>query len=214
MNSEDLIKQLANDLKPVKKQSSPNIFAFKNLTVLIFLMSAGIGILKIRDGFSTDLYSGSFLMDSVFNVFVLLSGIFMTGWFSTAGRVYKFSYKFFMMAIFLTILTFNAYRLSLTPKFIKSLVLYSFDIKCFSIVMGLSIISTFLMFFAVSKRVVLKPGLVGSIIGMLSFSVGSLVVGLHCPISADEHVTLYHTLLPMFSGTFIGFLSGRIFLKL
>lgn len=214
MSSDDLIKNLAADLKPVKKQSSPNVFAFKYLAILLLMMIAGIFILRIRTDFFSELYNSSLIMDAFFNVLVLLSGIFITGWFSTAGRISNFTFKFFMMALFVAILIFNAYRLSLTTIYFKSLVVNNFDIKCFSIVMVLSLISTFIMTLAVSKRVVLRPGLVGSIIGMLSFSVGSLVIGLHCPISSDDHVTLYHTILPMLSGTFIGFLSGKVFLKL
>lgn len=214
MSSEDLIKNLANNLKPVKKQSSPNVFAFKYLVVLVLMMIAGVFLLRVRNDFFTEVRNITFLVDTFFNFLVLLSGIFITGWFSTAGRVYNFTYKFVMMALFVAILFFNAYRLSLTTIYFKTLAVNTFDMNCFSIVMALSLISTITMILAVSKRVVLRPGLVGAIIGMLSFSVGSLVIGIHCPISSDEHVTLYHTILPMLSGTFIGFLSGKVFLKL
>lgn len=104
MNSEDLIKNLAADLNPVKRQSSPNVFAFKYLAVLVLMMIVGLFILRIRNDFFSELYRSSFVMDAFFNVLVLLSGIFITGWFSTAGRIYNFTYKFVMMALFVGIL--------------------------------------------------------------------------------------------------------------
>ncbi len=214
MSSEDLIKNLATNLRPVKKQSSPNVFAIKYLIVLFLIMITGIFFLRIRNDFFSELSNINFVVDLCFNILVLLSGIFITGWFSTAGRIYNFAYKFVMMGIFVAILFFNAYRLSLSTIYFRNLVVSIFDMKCFSIIMGFSLISTLIMIIAVSKRVVLKPGLVGAIIGMLSFSVGSFIIGLHCPISSVEHVTLYHTILPMLSGTVIGFLSGKVFLKL
>jgi hypothetical protein len=214
MNSDDLIKNLSNDLKPVKKQSSPNVFAIRCLVFLILITITGIVLLRIRNDLQAELINLSFVIDICFNVFVLLSGIFLTAWFSTAGRIYNKSYKFIMLLLFVSILGFNVYRLSLTTIFYNKFTVNVFDLKCFLVVMALSLLSIFIMIFAVSKRIVFNAGLVGSIIGLLSFSVGSFVIGMHCPLNNEEHVTLYHAIIPMITGAFIGFLSGKVFLKI
>lgn len=214
MNSDDLIKNLANDLKPVKKQSSPNLFAIKCLVCLILIIIAGIISLRIRNDLQEELINLRFVIDICLNLFVLLSGIFITAWFSTAGRIYNKSYKFIMLLLFVSILGFNAYRLSLTTIYLKSFIVNVIDLKCFLVVMALSLLSIFIMTIAVSKRIVFNAGLVGSIIGLLSFSLGSFVIGMHCPLNNEQHVTLYHTIIPMITGTFIGFLIGKIFLKI
>lgn len=213
MNSDDLIKNLAKDLKPVNSQSTPKSFAIKYLLISLLVAIVAIVFLQLRADLYQNIMTFRFLTDLALNFFVLLSGILLTAWLSTAGRNYNQNYKFLVLFLFLTILGFNAYRLSLTPFFFKSFFLHVFDIKCFTIVMLISLFSTGIVTIAVSKRIVFNGGLVGAIIGFLSFSIGSFVISFHCPMTAEEHVTLYHTILPMISGSIVGFVAGKIFLK-
>lgn len=213
MKTEDLIKDLAGTLSPVKKQSSPNAFAIKNVLILFAIIIIAILGLRLRRDFREEIVGLRFVIDGALNLLVLLSGVFLTGWFSTAGRVKNYRYKIIMIGLFMIILLFNAYRLSLATIYFKNISYNIFDMKCFAIAMILSLFSMFAVGMSVSKRIVLRPGLVGAIIGLLSFSVGSFVIGIHCSITLEEHVTMYHTLLPMIIGTVVGYFSGKKFLK-
>lgn len=213
MNTDDLIKNLADNLKPVKKQSSPNVFAFKYLIVLFLVIVLSVFFLRIRNDLNLEVGNINFLVDTFLNLLVLLSGIFLTGRFSTAGRNYSNNYKLVMLFLFIGILGLNAYRLSFSSLSFNSFSVSLFDKRCFVVVMALSLLSTLIMTIAVAKRIVFNAGLVGGIIGMLSFSVGSLVITMHCPITSNEHVGIYHALLPLLTGSLIGYACGKVFLK-
>lgn len=213
MNTDDLIKKLNEDLKPVKRESSPNHFAIKYLSVLLVIILVGILILTLRADLKTQAENFFFILDTLFNVLILMSGLFLVGWFSSAGRKYSRYLKYLMLILFVIVLILNAYRLSLTDIFFQKFVIQAFDINCFSLVLLFSVVSMAVVGIGVSKRIVMKPGLTGFTIGLLSFSVGSFVLNLHCPIAADEHIVIYHTLLPMSMGAFIGFVLGRKFLR-
>jgi hypothetical protein len=143
-----------------------------------------------------------------------VGGIFVVGLFSSAGRKYHRFTKFIIPLIFFSVLIFNMYRLSLTNFYLNSFVINVYDVKCFFIVMIFTVLCTGIVCKAVSKRIVFNPGVTGAIIGILSFSIGSFVIDMHCPLLAEEHITIYHTILPMLTGAFLGFVSGKIFFKL
>jgi len=214
MNNDDLIKSLANNLTAVNKQSPPGIFALKYLLVMLVITALGVGSLSLRSNINEQIRDLYFLLDGAFNAALLLSGIYLTGWFSTAGRNFNHNLKYVILGIFVAVLFFNAYRLSLTTVYFKNFAIHSFDTRCFGLVMIISIFCMFIVGWATSKRIVFKPGLTGATIGLLSFSVGSFVLNMHCPLALDEHVTIYHTMLPMVSGTILGYLGGKAFLKL
>ena len=214
MNSDDLIKNLASDLKPVKRQNSPNVFAVRCMVFLLVIMIVGILSLRLRHNFSVEILNLKFIMDIFLSLLVLLSGVFLTAWFSTAEKRFNQNYKFLMLFLFTSILGLNAYRLSLTSFYFKNLIVSSFDIKCFAIAIIFSVSSIILMTITISKRIVFNAGLVGAMIGFLSFSVGSFVINMHCPITLDQHVAIYHAILPMLLGTLLGYFSGKTFLKM
>ena len=210
MDTENLIKALAKNLLPVKKQESPNVFAIKYLLVMILVITTGVIVLTMRSDIGNQKENIFFIIDTVCNLALLISGVFYIGWFSSAGRPIGSSSKWVIPIIFFFILIFNVYRLSLIPFFFNNFSVRFFDIECFLYVMLFAVISFGIISWSVKKRIVLRPGMLGGVIGLVSFSVGSFILNYHCGVSDHGHITIYHFILPMACGLILGSSVGRL----
>lgn len=213
MSNQDFLKQLSDQLEPVKVQSSPIKLATKCLLLMLILVLILLVFISFRRDLHAQFNDSIFILEILNTLFLTLSSLVIIGWTTNPGRKSEFFYKVLNVINLFLLILLNGYRISMNPIPFFHVNHTMVDFKCFMTVTNFALLFGAILFYVVKKRVVTNALFVGAFIGIASAASGSFAISLHCAVPGFVHISLYHFLLPITVSGVMGALGGKLFLK-
>ncbi len=193
MKTQDLIKQLVQDSKPVKR-----IAPYKIRLLLWFLISLGITLAAIfiwglRSDLSIRLYEWSFILEMLILFLMMLSASFSAFSLSVPGESSPRGLRLLAcLSLFLWL------GLIFLSTFLRqghlgwSAKAWLPGWGCMNHTLLLVILPTFLIFILLKRAAVLRPILVGALAGLSAVSFAAVAMRLTCHSDALWHLLFWH----------------------
>ncbi len=213
MKTDDLISQLAKDLKPVRSPENSFIFAIKWSFVSFILIAILIEFIKPR----LDLFNGRQELDIVLQVLsfsgLLFVSLFLISWRSSPGRPRQDIYSWIPVLILCIGLLVNliyVFGLSTEAMSIGMDVLGS---SCAFVAMAVGAVTGTIFTLKARQGASTSPLKSGAIVGLAALGAGGLAITLHCGDSNGMHILLWHFLVPSIAMAIFGLVIGKKILR-
>ncbi|MDB2447439.1 DUF1109 domain-containing protein [bacterium] len=209
MNTEELIKNLTDDLPASTKVISIGKFATIWSSITLVFLGIALYWFGVGSNLETILSSPPMMLEAalslVLGVLAAAGAFILSVPSKHVGKDLKY------MAIFPIVLWFSvlAFRWSMFETSAPNLL---GPMHCFWTVIGLAIIPGLTIFYFIRKASPLKPGVTGFLALTASFGLSAFVMRLACPIQDPFHQSVMHFLPVLLIGG-IGVLLGKKLLK-
>lgn len=202
MKTNDLIRQLTSDLRPIKIVKFTPFDVVKVFLVGSLCVLAAIAIFGLRADFSAQVLSIRFVIESVWLLLLGFLSIFAALTLSIPSiknkKIQNAPLVVFIMILGSTVYSFFTYA----NPFLYS----GHGFFCVYEILAASVLPASLMFYLVRKAAAFKRDVVGVLVLLSGISFGLLSVQLTCVDSTPLHLLLWHmlpTVILVFSGIFL-----------
>lgn len=214
MKNDDLIKQLSDNLQPVKRLPSISVRTMRWLGFVIFWVALGLYLLDLRADWPDKVMDNEFIIESVlFSLAGLLSSIVAIA-LSVPGKTLKSIYGVLgavSVALWVGLIIWKGFFVSM-PEVREQLgFIHGLQI-CFTSVAGLALVPALFVLYYVRKAASCSPAAVGFFSVLAAASFATLGSRYFCDIDDHAHIFVWH-FIPMMSLAIGGVLIGRSFLK-
>lgn len=196
MNTENLIEDLARDLKPVRP-----VQPLGRLTLLFSLgfVCFDLGLLfivRVRPDFFERISSFVYISEAILPLFLMISCVMLVDYLSLPGRA---ALKWPWRSIWILIAAIFGVEIWHAVQDGAEVMagLNVSGVKCSIMIAIVSIIPMILLIAAAKRRAVTQLRLTGAMLALAGVSVGLIEIALHCPIDNVVHISLWHWILPL-----------------
>jgi hypothetical protein len=193
MNPDLFIKNLVQDLKPVRAQAGPLALTLIVIPCLFLITLAAAKSLGLRDDLSEMWRDPWFVMTLVCAVSLAFFGVLTSAQLSTPGLKIKTLSRPLLLAA-------APFAIYLTRAFLAEEIIEEglgfFGIKCAEQTLIIAALAFVFLFFGLKKRTSLRPMMTGIIAGFGSLACGWIAIGLICGFDHSAHILIYHLAIP------------------
>lgn len=214
MKTDDLIKKLAMDLKPVKPMISPGYMIALFVLVGFVLIGLSFIMMSVRENLFQQLSNSKIQFELVISFLLAISALSLSvflsrpGKLSTTRKIEKVTVGFLML-----VLIYDGFRVTQLNLNQIHLGLNLSGAECFVSVLGFSILLGGAVIYWLRQGASVSPGLSGTVIGTACVAFGNVSITFFCGIDNGMHILIWHFVLPMVAAACCGLVASRIFLK-
>jgi len=213
MKTDELISQLAADLKAVKPPEKPLNFASKWSALVLGLMAVLLLVVKPRADILEALQKTGTLLEIFSFAGLLFTALLMVSWTSTPGRASPVRYS----QLLLSFLGFaGAIHFIGIFGISHELMMEGIDSagsRCTLASAGFGVLAGALIAYKTRQGASTNPLMSGLLVGIASLGAAGVAITLDCGSENGMHIMLWHFLLPLALMTAAGFALGKKFLR-
>lgn len=208
--SDQLIKELVADLKPVQIVRFQFVDLLKVIAVGLLCVFAAITILGLRVDISDQALSAKFIFDTVVLLLLGILSIMAAFSLSVPSLSAKGAYRLPLFVIGLILLATGYSFLAASNPFLYS----GHGFSCVYEIVGISILPSAVLFYFVRRAAVLRRDIVGILVLMSGVSFGLLGTQFTCIDSTPMHILIWHILPTSIVMAFGVWLSRKFLTKI
>jgi hypothetical protein len=213
MKTDDLISQLAGELKPVHRPENAFVFALKWTVAAFLIIAAVIGLIKARADLWDTLQAGGSLLEMLTFAALLFSALLLVSWTSSPGRESKKIYSYALLGIFGICTLLNVVGIfGLSPEAMSQGV----DVlgsACTAVAMAVGLSAGAMFAYKARQGASTSPLKMGAIIGLAALGAGGVAITLHCGSTNGMHILMWHFMVPLAAMLAVGLVVGNKILR-
>lgn len=213
MKTDDLISQLAQDLKPVKAPEKPLYFAIKwSLLSLALIVLAVVGLrpridlLQSLEHVDTWIQLGAFAL-------LLFASLSLVAWASSPGREGFKKYLKSIFALLSLLAVIQVVRILGISRDLLAEGLAILGSRCAMVAMIVGAVTGVFVTRKIRQGASMHPLWSGVVLGLAAVGAGGVAITLHCASQNGMHILIWHFLLPLVVMAMAGSFVGRKLLR-
>jgi hypothetical protein len=213
MKTDDLIKQLSQDLKPAPKAMRAGLFAVSGVAIGLLVVIGSLGLYSVRSNFLECCKDPRFLVDLLLSSFLLGGGLWMVAKLrSPTFQVQSWQWVSFAVVFGLD-LSLHLLQVWSSDKYAIAAGLDSQGFSCSAVALQTAIVPMALYIWQSKSGASVFPKQSGIFAAMAAWGAGSLMICAHCPVESSLHILIWHLMLPGILLIAVGAGLGQKFLK-
>jgi hypothetical protein len=213
MKTDDLIHQLAQNLKPVTSQMRPGRFVGMGLFVALIAILLGLAAFSVRSDFLVCCTNPLFIMDLLLSLTMLVGGLWLVAKLRNPTFHVQSWHKRGLIAVLLVDIGLHFSRMLSLGRYAWTQGLAIEGFSCsWSMMLAAALPIAFYLWQS-RKGASTEPLQSGLFAAVAGWGAGGLMICIHCPVESSSHILLWHLLVPGALLIAMGIGLGRKFLR-